>query len=179
MWIDEKMSQEDLKVPPVRRVITGHGQGKKAKIIRDDIATNVSTRPNAASTTIWCTDAVPVRQQVDDGGEDMGARRINSGTPANGTRLMIMDLFPGSQGAMHRTDTLDYVVAIEGEVEMLLDDSSVVLRAGDVLVQQGTIHAWTNRTNTHARLAIVLVDAQPLGGGFPPARAHGHHQSHH
>jgi quercetin dioxygenase-like cupin family protein len=88
---------------------------------------------------------------------------------------MIRDLLPGCRGAMHRTDTLDYVIAIEGEVEMLLDDSSVTLRAGDVLVQQGTIHAWTNRTDRHARLAIVLVDAQPLGEGFPTPRAHGHH----
>lgn len=164
------MNIADLKVPPVRRVVTGHDRQKKAMAVRDDIAANISTRPNAASTTIWCTDAVPVRQQANDGDEDMGARRINSGTPPNGTRLMIMDLFPGCQGAMHRTDTLDYVIAIEGEVEMLLGGSSVVLRAGDVLVQQGTIHAWTNRTDKHARLAIVLVDAEPLGDGFPPAR---------
>ena len=139
---------------------------------RDDIAQNVSTRPNAASTTIRCTDAVPVRVQAYQGGEDMGARRINSGTLPKGTRFIIMDMFPGCPGAMHRTDTLDYVVVIEGEVEMLLDDSSVVLRAGDVLVQQGTIHAWTNRTDKHARLAIVLVDAEPLGDGFPPGRQH-------
>jgi quercetin dioxygenase-like cupin family protein len=169
------MSTADLKVPPARRVITGHDRHKKAKVIRDDIAANISTRTNASSTTIWCTESVPVRQQTDESTEDMGARRLNSGTPPNGTRLMIMDLFPGAHGAMHRTDTLDYVIAIEGEVEMLLDDSSVTLRAGDLLVQQGTIHAWTNRTDRHARLAIVLVDAQPLGDGFPPARGHGHH----
>jgi len=170
------MSTTEFKVPPVRRVVTGHDDHKKAKAIHDGIATNVSRRPLAASTTIWCTEAVPVSLPVQEGGEDMGARRINSGTPPNGTRLMIMDLLPGCQGAMHRTDTLDYVIAVEGEVEMLLDGSSVVLRAGDVLVQQGTIHAWTNRTDKHARLAIVLVDARPLGEGFPPARAHGHHR---
>jgi quercetin dioxygenase-like cupin family protein len=165
----------DLKVPPMRRVITGHDPHKKAKVIRDDIAANISTRPKASSTTIWCTESVPVRQQTDETAEDMGARVVTSGTPPNGTRLMIMDLFPGAHGAMHRTDTLDYVIAIEGEVEMLLEDSSVTLRAGDVLVQQGTIHAWTNRTDRHARLAIVLVDAQPLGDGYPPARSRGHH----
>jgi quercetin dioxygenase-like cupin family protein len=171
------MDSASLKVPPVRRVITGHDAKKKAKIIRDDIAPSVSTRLNAASTTIWCTDSVPVRQQTNEAEEDMGVRRINSGTPAGGTRLMVMDLFPGCQGAMHRTDTLDYVIALEGEIEMLLDDSSVTLRAGDILVQQGTIHAWTNRTERHARLAIVLVDAVPLGDGFPPARQHGYHQT--
>lgn len=171
------MSTADLKVPPVRRVVTGHDPHKKAKVIHDEPAVNISTRPNASSTTIWCTDSVPVRLPAQGGGEDMGARRLNSGTPPNGTRLMIMDLFPGCQGAMHRTDTLDYVIAIEGEVEMLLDDSSIVLRAGDVLVQQGTVHAWTNRTTKHARLAIVLVDAEPLGSGYPPARPHGYHRT--
>jgi naringenin degradation protein FdeH len=169
------MSNVELKVPPVRRVVTGHDTRRKAKAIRDEIASNISTRPNAASTTIWCTENVPVRLPA-EAGEDMGARRINSGTPPNGTRLMVMDLFPGCRGAMHRTDTLDYVIVMEGEVEMQLDDSSVVLRAGDILVQQGTVHAWTNPTDKHARLAIVLVDAQPLGDGFPPARSHGYHQ---
>jgi hypothetical protein len=127
------MDSASLKVPGVRRGITGHDVEKKAKIIRDDIAPSVSTRPNAASTTIWCTDSVPVKQQTNEAEEDMGVRRINSGTPAGGTRLMVMDLFPGCQGAMHRTDTLDYVIALEGEIEMLLDDSSVTLRAGDIL----------------------------------------------
>jgi quercetin dioxygenase-like cupin family protein len=168
------MSATELKVPPVRRVVTGHDAQKKARAMHDGIATSISTRPNAASTTIWCTDSVPVRLPVQDG-EDMGARRIISGTPPNGTRLMIMDLFPGCHGAMHRTDTLDYVIAIAGEVEMLMDGSSVVLRAGDVLVQQGTVHAWTNRTDKPARLAIVLLDAEPLGDGFPAARPHGRH----
>jgi len=170
------MTNVEMKVPPVRRVITGHDRNNKARAVRDDIATNISTRPNAASTTIWCTQKVPVKLPA-EGGEDMGARRINSGTPPNGTRLMVMDLFPGCRGAMHRTDTLDYVIVLEGEVEMLMDDSSVVLRAGDVLVQQGTIHAWTNPGKKHARLAIVLIDAEPLGDGFPPARAHGQHQT--
>jgi quercetin dioxygenase-like cupin family protein len=80
---------------------------------------------------------------------------------------------------MHRTDTLDYVIVLDGDVEMLMDDSSVVLHAGDILVQQGTIHAWTNPTQKHARMAIVLIDAEPLGDGYPPARAHGHHPTSH
>jgi len=172
------MSNVELKVPPVRRVITGHDRNKKARAIRDDTAANISTRPNAASTTIWCSETVPVRLPA-EAGPDMGAHRINSGTPPGGSRLMVMDLFPGCRGGMHRTDTLDYVIVLEGEVEMLMDDSSVVLHAGDILVQQGTIHAWTNPTQKHARMAIVLIDAQPLGDGFPPARAHGHHQTVH
>jgi quercetin dioxygenase-like cupin family protein len=160
----------DLKVPPVRRVVTGHDMNQMAKVIRDEAAQNINARPKAASTTIWCSESVPVVIQPYDGGEDLGSRKIASGTPPNGTRFMIMDLFPGCEGALHRTDTLDYVVVIEGEVEMKMENSSVVLKAGDVLVQQATNHAWTNRTDKHARLAIVLVDGRPLGEGFPPAR---------
>ena len=158
------MSTADLNVPSTRRVITGHDRHKKAKVLRDDVATNISTRTNASSTTIWYTDAVPVHQQGDEHGEDMGARRLNSGTPPNGTRLMIMDLFAGAQGAMHRTDTVDYVIAIEGEVEMMLDGSSVTLRAGDVLVQQGTKHAWVNKSGKPCRICFVLIDSE-----VPPA----------
>ncbi len=170
------MSNAELKVPPLRRVITGHDRNRKARVIRDDAAPNVSTRPNAASTTIWCSEKVPVGLPR-EAGPDLGAHPIASGAPPNGTRLMVMDLFPGCRGAMHRTDTLDYVIVLAGEVEMLMDDSSVVLHAGDILVQQGTIHAWTNPTQNHARMAIVLVDAEPLGDGFPPPRARFHHQA--
>ena len=115
------MSNTELKVPPVRRVVIGHDHARKALAIRDDIATNISPRANAASTTVWCTEKVPVRLPA-EGGDDMGAHRLNSGTPPNGTRLMVMDLFPGCHGAMHRTDTLDYVIVLDGEVEMLMDD---------------------------------------------------------
>lgn len=164
------MSDPGDGVTPVRRIVTGHDARKTAKTILDGIAPNVRRRPKSASTTIWCTGAVPVRMQTREGGEDLGAQQVASGAPANGTRFMIMDLAPGSEGAMHRTDTLDYVVALEGEIEMRMDESTVRLAAGDVLVQQGTSHAWRNPTDRHARLAIVLIDAEPLGEGFPPAR---------
>jgi quercetin dioxygenase-like cupin family protein len=84
--------------------------------------------------------------------------------------MMIMDLAPGASGNMHRTSTVDLVVCIEGEIEMLLADSSVSLKAGDVLIQQSTAHAWTNPGKSRARLAITLIDAVPLGPEFPPAR---------
>jgi uncharacterized cupin superfamily protein len=68
---------------------------------------------------------------------------------------------------MHRTETIDYVIVIEGEIEMDMDGSSVKLRAGDVMVQRGTNHAWANRSDKRARVAFVLVDAEPLGIGSP------------
>ena len=61
---------------------------------------------------------------------------------------------------MHRTRSIDYAVVMEGEIDMLLDDSEVHLRAGDVLVQQGTNHAWVNRGSRPCRVAFVLIDAR-------------------
>jgi uncharacterized cupin superfamily protein len=68
---------------------------------------------------------------------------------------------------MHRTETIDYVIVIDGEIEMDMDASTVKLKAGDILVQRGTNHAWANRSGRNARVAFVLVDAKPLGIGQP------------
>jgi hypothetical protein len=61
--------------------------------------------------------------------------------------------------AMHKTRSVDYAVVLEGGIDMLLDDSEVHLSAGDVLVQQGTNHAWVNRSGKPCRIAFVLIDA--------------------
>jgi uncharacterized cupin superfamily protein len=61
---------------------------------------------------------------------------------------------------MHRTSTVDYVVVIKGEIVLVLDDSEVTLRQGDVVVQRGTDHAWENRSSTPARMAFFHIDAQ-------------------
>jgi uncharacterized cupin superfamily protein len=68
---------------------------------------------------------------------------------------------------MHRTETIDYVIVLEGEIEMDMDDSTVKLKAGDIMVQRGTNHAWANRGQARARVAFVLIDADPLGIGKP------------
>ncbi len=65
----------------------------------------------------------------------------------------------GSRTVMHRTSTLDYVVVIEGEVVLVLTDSEVMLKPGDVVVQRGTDHAWENRSNATARMAFFHIDA--------------------
>ena len=61
---------------------------------------------------------------------------------------------------MHRTETVDYAVVLEGEIVMLLDDSEVHLKAGDVVIQRGTNHAWSNRSDKPARMLYVLVDGE-------------------
>jgi mannose-6-phosphate isomerase-like protein (cupin superfamily) len=84
--------------------------------------------------------------------------------PAAGHLLRILDVYPlndgGKRTVMHRTRTLDYVVVIEGELVLILDEREVILRPGDVVVQRGTDHAWENRSGAMARAAFFHIDAR-------------------
>ncbi len=164
------MDRPDKKPPlgPIRRVVTGHDSRRTAKFMIDAPATNAkSPWPGAVATLIWATDATPADISVGEAFEDMGARRLGTAPPANGTRFTINDIPAGTSGARHRTETLDYVMVLSGEIDMELDASVVKLKAGDVMVQRGTIHRWVNRGTQTARVAFVLVDAEPLGIGQP------------
>ena len=67
---------------------------------------------------------------------------------------------PPSHPFMHRTRTIDYAIVMDGEIDMLLDDSEIHMKAGDVLIQQGTNHAWVNRGKETCRIAFILIDSQ-------------------
>jgi quercetin dioxygenase-like cupin family protein len=156
---------------PIRRVVTGHSGNNVAKVIHEGAASNTKTpREGVASTLMWCTDAMPADISIGENAEDMGARILGTPPPENGSRFIVMEFAPGITAEMHRTETIDYIVALDGEIDMKMDDSTVTLRAGDVMVQRGTNHAWVNRGKVPARLAIVLLDAKPLGIGHPRLR---------
>jgi quercetin dioxygenase-like cupin family protein len=162
------MSQHKPDAPPIRRIVTGHDAHEVAKVLMDGPATNwKSSSPGTVSTLIWSTDAAPADIAVGETIEDLGARILGTAPPANGTRFAVIDFPPGNPGRMHRTETIDYVIVMAGEIDMDLDGSTVHLRAGDVMVQRGTNHAWVNRGSAPARLAFVLIDAKPLGIGHP------------
>jgi quercetin dioxygenase-like cupin family protein len=153
--------------PPIRRVVTGHA-GEVAKVMIDAAASNAKfPAPGAVSTMIWCTDSSPAAMPAGKDFEDMGARILGTAPPAQGTRFAVIDFPPGNKPHMHRTETIDYVIVLEGEIEMDMDNSTVKLKAGDVMVQRGTNHAWANRSNARARVAFVLIDGEPLGIGAP------------
>jgi quercetin dioxygenase-like cupin family protein len=156
---------------PVRRVVTGHSGKNVAKVIREGAAANSKTpRQGVASTLIWCTDAMPADISIGEDTEDMGARILGTAPPENGSRFIVMEFAPGIASEMHRTETIDYIAVLDGEIDMQMDDSTVTLSTGDVMVQRGTNHAWVNRGKVPARLAIVLLDAKPLGIGHPRLR---------
>jgi quercetin dioxygenase-like cupin family protein len=153
---------------PIRRIVTGHDTNGVAKVLIDGEATNTrSSQPGRFSTMIWATDESPADMRLGEDIEDMGARVMGTAPPPGGTRLTINDIPPGTRGKMHRTETIDYVILISGELEMEMDDSSVTMRAGDVMVQRGTNHSWINHGPDYARVAFVLLDAKPLGIGEP------------
>ena len=70
----------------------------------------------------------------------------------------------GRHPSMHRTDTLDYIVLLKGEVTAMLDVGEVQMRPFDVLIQRGTNHGWVNRGEEPALLMAVLIDAEPVAG---------------
>jgi quercetin dioxygenase-like cupin family protein len=161
----------EQQFPPIRRVVTGHAATSVAKVIIDGAATNARFPPSGIrSTLIWCTDSTPADISLGEAIEDMGQRKLGTPPPPNGTRFAVIDFPPGNTPAMHRTETIDYVIVLAGEIDMDMDDSTVTLRAGDVMVQRGTNHAWANRSGRPARVAFVLVDAEPLGIGHAIAR---------
>jgi len=147
----------------LRRIVTGHDAKGKAVVWQDGAATNQSSRVDRiVSTLVWSTDATPFDYTRD---EDMGAHKLGIQPPAGGTRFSVLEIQPGNAAYMHRTDTVDFVVCVAGEIEMELDGGAVVrMAAGDVMVQRATNHAWVNRGKEPCRLAVVLVDGKPKRG---------------
>jgi quercetin dioxygenase-like cupin family protein len=152
----------------VRRVITGHDGKGKAVVKIDEVAKHVFTgRPGATACNIWTTEGFPVNN---DGQEDAGQRKAGTTLPG-GTIFRMIEFAPGVAARNHRTDSIDYITVISGEIDMELDDSSVHLTAGDVMVQRGTIHNWINRGSEPCVLTVVLIDAKSVeaGGKVLPA----------
>lgn len=157
----------DQDNPKIRRIVTGHDVAGKAAVWKDGPATNhkrqTSVPSTHISTLIWVTERLPADMLGD---EDTGMRILGTAPPEGGSRFTVIDFQPlGIKTNMHRTDTIDYVVCLAGEIDMELDDSTVRLKSGDVMVQRGTNHCWINRGSVPARIAVVLVDGKPKRAG--------------
>ena len=101
---------------------------------------------------IWTSEGFPVDN---DGSADGSARNIGTATLANGTVFRVVSFGPGVSPRNHRTDSIDYATVISGEIDMELDGTSVHLKAGDLLVQRGTIHNWVNKGTAPCVIAFV------------------------
>ncbi|MGH7059998.1 MAG: cupin domain-containing protein [Stellaceae bacterium] len=153
-----------------RRIVTGHDADGRAIVQIDEIAKNlVSARPGATAGVVWTTEGFPVDN---NGDADEGLRKTGT-TLANGTVFRILELAPGNNPRNHRTDSIDYAVVMSGEIDMELDGTTVHLKAGDVLVQRGTIHNWANRGTEPCVIAFVLIAANPVEAGGKTLHAQG------
>lgn len=159
----------------IRRVVTGHDKDGKAVVAIDEVSRDVvSFRPGATITNVWSTAGFPVDNTgAADAGVADGAKEITGTTRDDGTVFRIIEYAPGVAPRNHRTNSIDYAVVLSGEIDMEMDGQVVTLRAGDVLVQRGTIHDWINRYQAPCVIAFVLIDARPVDLGGKILSAHG------
>ncbi|MVW84800.1 cupin domain-containing protein [Pseudomonas sp. PB101] len=177
-------------LPAFKRVITGHDNKGQAVVIEARPSPHViplKAVPGTVFHEIWNTDNAPA---LLDNGDDPCAKPLQLSPGALGSVIRVVDIPPDSQQnqiseqdaaaafaeigqahagtgtadsrhkLMHRTETLDYGIVTEGEVWLVLDDEEVHLTRGDIVVQRGTNHAWSNRTEEMARMVFILLDGQ-------------------
>ena len=176
-------------IKPIRRIVTGHNARGRSMIASDRPSPHVMTLPGRtdfALTDLWVTGGAPASNA---GSADPAKRPMTLEPPNNGTIFRVVefppDAAPGgfdreaafrAMGAghamdpdasrhpgMHRTDTVDYAIVLSGEIWALMDEGETLMRAGDTLVQRGTNHAWSNRSDQPCLVAFILVSARPLG----------------
>jgi hypothetical protein len=174
-------------LPPVRRIVTGVDANGRSCIVEDGVSPAMLTmqgREGYRNNNIWRTVGSPARVDAPD--TVLEQRGVLP--PKGGTVLRVIDIPPedpdpeahkrateavframfadarhdsshARHPGMHVTDTIDYAIVLQGELVAILDEGETVLRAGDILIQRGTHHAWANRSGALARIAFILVDA--------------------
>jgi mannose-6-phosphate isomerase-like protein (cupin superfamily) len=179
-----------MSLPSIHRVVTGHDADGKAIIASNGALSTVvelQAIPGMIFHEVWETQGTPA---LVDNRADPTTGPMMHGAPKHGTRIRFVDLPPDTNyladaeprmkalfeevnnieglttqsdsphPMMHRTESIDYGVVIEGELTLVLDDSEVRLTSGSVVVQRGTNHAWANRSDKPCRMLFVQIDGQ-------------------
>ncbi|HUD93597.1 cupin domain-containing protein [Sphingobium sp.] len=147
----------DSGLPPVQRVVTGHDADGRAIFKSEDVMpTRMIPSGDASFLLLWTTPTVPA-----DNNDETDGRLRDAGLTLNrGSVIRIVDMLPGKQSPMHRTNSIDYGIVMSGEIELELDDGQVTtVREGGIIVQRGTNHLWRNVTDTPCRIAFILIEA--------------------
>lgn len=145
---------------PVRRIVTGHDAAGQAAFVSDRTFDPVDIPGgDAAMCLIWTAPDLP----VDNDDTTDGREREAGLTLRGGSVIRTVDIYPGQQSPFHRTNSLDYGIVLNGELELELDGGAkVILHAGDIVVQRGTIHLWRNPSLAETcRIVFVLTEAKP------------------
>jgi quercetin dioxygenase-like cupin family protein len=147
----------DSGLPPVQRVVTGHdANGRAIFKSEDETPTKLIPSGDAAMLLVWTTATVP----ADNNDETDGREREAGVTLEGGSVIRIVDMLPGKESPMHRTNSIDYGIVLEGEIELELDDGAKrTVRQGGIIVQRGTNHLWRNTSDKVCRIAFILIEA--------------------
>jgi quercetin dioxygenase-like cupin family protein len=146
--------------PTPRRIVTGHDDDGRSVVLSDaPTPTTAELENGAAFHEIWATGETPAPIAAAE--SELTNRPLQVPPDPEGTIVHVIDMPPGAVAPMHRTKSIDYGVVLDGEVDLELDDGSVVtLAKGDIVVQRGTAHAWHNRSSETVRMFFVNVDGE-------------------
>ena len=160
----------DSGLPPVQRVVTGHDANGRAVFKSEDVSpTKIIPSGDAAFLLLWTTQTVP----ADNNDEVDGRLRPQGLTIDNGSVIRIVDMLPGEQSPMHRTNSIDYGIIVSGEIELELDDGAKrTVRQGGIVIQRGTNHLWRNTTDQPCRIVFVLIEAPAYVHNGVPLEEH-------
>jgi quercetin dioxygenase-like cupin family protein len=140
-----------------RRIVTGHDASGKSVVLSDAPAPKSTDIGTAAFHEIWLTAETPAPIAATE--PEPTDRPLRVPPPADGVGVRFTEMAPGAESPMHRTETVDVGVVLDGETWLLLDDGSETLvTVGDAVVQRGTNHAWANRSDRPVRMLFVMID---------------------
>jgi quercetin dioxygenase-like cupin family protein len=141
-----------------RRIVTGHDASGRSVVLSDGPTPKTLDIGTAAFHEVWITDGTPVPLGATE--PEPTDRPVRTPPPANGVTVRFTEMAPGAESPMHRTESLDVGIVLEGETWLLLDDGSETrVGVGDAVVQRGTNHAWANRADRPVRMVFAMIDA--------------------
>lgn len=150
---------------PLRRVVVA-SDGDGSRIVADGPPSNVFELNGTQIMRLWETPAVPADLPVTtDAGATAGSAYRDGFA---GTSFYVAEIPPGigrEQIPLHRSDTIDYMAILSGQIHLVLSDREILLRQGDTLIQAGVMHTWENRGSELCRLLFVVVPARPDARG--------------
>jgi quercetin dioxygenase-like cupin family protein len=160
----------DSGLPPIKRVVTGHDAQGRAVFKSEDVSpTKLIPSGDASFLLIWTTQTVPA-----DNNDETDGRLRDAGLTLNqGSVIRIVDMLPGKESPMHRTNSIDYGIILKGEIELELEDGAKrTVREGGIIIQRGTNHLWRNVTNEPTRIAFILIEAPAYVHNGQPLAEH-------
>lgn len=144
--------------PVHRRVVTGLDADGRSCVIIDDAV----PRPGSGTSVVWRTAAVPADNS---GHADAATPFSNAIFHDGGSTFMLVELEVGIGRFMHATDTIDYLVVLEGEVVIELETGEARMGPGSFIVDRGVLHSWRNDGPDKVLLASIILPARPIGKG--------------